>query len=135
LPEKAILVLCEPEQLAARAEDYAKQVLKNDPFFIAWEEFQQLAVAKGLTTLKVSEVEADASDLNKEAGDAVALDAHFPLTPVLPINLKLKEGPLTRRREDAMSGQAPSLSPSEGERVLEGRVRGFGVQSTALRTS
>jgi transcription-repair coupling factor (superfamily II helicase) len=66
LPAGAILLLCEPEQLAARADEYAKQVPGKDPFFIAWQDFQQLAAAKGFTIVEVSEAEADPNELNED---------------------------------------------------------------------
>jgi transcription-repair coupling factor (superfamily II helicase) len=69
LPAGAIIVLCEPELLAQRAEEYEKQIPQNDPFLVAWDDFQRQAVAKGITLLNVAETEPEtlASD---ESGDA-----------------------------------------------------------------
>jgi transcription-repair coupling factor (superfamily II helicase) len=58
LPANTILLLCEPELLAERAEEYAQQVPAGDPFFIPWEVFLEQAGKRGLTRLEVSENEA-----------------------------------------------------------------------------
>ena len=36
LSRETIFLLCEPEQLAVRADEYAQQIPENDPFFIGW---------------------------------------------------------------------------------------------------
>ena len=57
LPSNTIFLLCEPEQLAGRADEYAQQVPAGDPFFFAWAEFQTQAAARGMALVKVSEAE------------------------------------------------------------------------------
>ena len=57
LPAETVFLLCEPEQLAERAEEYARQVPEGDPFFIPWETFQEQAAERGMTRLEVSEAE------------------------------------------------------------------------------
>jgi transcription-repair coupling factor (superfamily II helicase) len=39
LPRDAIFLLCEPEPLAAQADEYESQVPAGDPFFISWPDF------------------------------------------------------------------------------------------------
>ena len=39
LPRETIFILCEPESLAAHADEYAQQIPVDDPFFIAWPDF------------------------------------------------------------------------------------------------
>ncbi len=39
LPRETIFLLCEPEQLVLRADDYAAQIPAGDPFFISWPDF------------------------------------------------------------------------------------------------
>jgi transcription-repair coupling factor (superfamily II helicase) len=51
LPPGSLFLICEPELVAERAEEYEQQVPDNDPFFIAWEELQRQAVEKGITVL------------------------------------------------------------------------------------
>ncbi|MGO8930929.1 MAG: transcription-repair coupling factor [Limisphaerales bacterium] len=63
LPAGTVLLLCEPEQLAERADEYARQVPDGDPFFIPWETFQAQAEERGMTRLEVSEAEPDLVDL------------------------------------------------------------------------
>ena len=55
LPQETIFVLCEPEQLGLRADEYAQAVPSGDPFFISWEKFREEAAARGLTQLELSE--------------------------------------------------------------------------------
>ena len=38
LPRETVFLLCEPEQLAARAAEYAEQIPADDPFFTSWED-------------------------------------------------------------------------------------------------
>ena len=39
LPREAIFLFCEPEQLAACADEYESQVPADDPFLISWPDF------------------------------------------------------------------------------------------------
>ena len=54
-----ILLCCEPEQLAAQAEEYGRQIPGNDPFFAGWETLRTEASAKGMTILQVWEGESE----------------------------------------------------------------------------
>jgi transcription-repair coupling factor (superfamily II helicase) len=58
LPAETIFVLCEPERLAERAEEYAGQVPKDDPFFTPWENFQEAAISKRMSILNLAETES-----------------------------------------------------------------------------
>jgi transcription-repair coupling factor (superfamily II helicase) len=58
LPPETIFLLCEPEPLAARADEYAQQIPENDPFFIPWTEFIARLDRKAMTRLEVSEADA-----------------------------------------------------------------------------
>ena len=58
LPRETIFLLCEPEQLAVRAEEYAGQIPDDDPFFIPWEKFLADLDQRGMTRLDASESEA-----------------------------------------------------------------------------
>lgn len=66
LPRETIFLLCEPEQLAAQADEYAAQVPAEDPFFIAWENFLRELDRSEMTRV----------DLNEES---------FALTPALSL--------------------------------------------------
>jgi len=55
LPPETIFLLCEPEQLAVRADEYARQIPGGDPFFISWEKFLADLAHRGMTRLGVSE--------------------------------------------------------------------------------
>ncbi|HSY09796.1 MAG TPA: transcription-repair coupling factor, partial [Candidatus Dormibacteraeota bacterium] len=39
LPRETLFLLCEPEQLTLRADEYAQQIPADDPFFISWPDF------------------------------------------------------------------------------------------------
>jgi transcription-repair coupling factor (superfamily II helicase) len=60
LPRETIWLLCEPDLLAQRAEEYSSQVPVNDPFFIDWQEFLTQAATLGMTLLEVSDQATDA---------------------------------------------------------------------------
>ena len=66
LPADAILLICEPEQLAECANEYAKQVSAPDPFYLEWVEFQKLAATRGMTLLSLGSA---GSDLEPKAGE------------------------------------------------------------------
>ena len=57
LPSETIFLLLEPEPLGERADEYARQVPKNDAFFISWEELREQAVARGMTILSLAAAE------------------------------------------------------------------------------
>jgi transcription-repair coupling factor (superfamily II helicase) len=100
LPARSIFLLCEPELLAERAEEYAQQVPEGDAFFIPWETFQAQAEERGMVRLELSEAESPLIALGEDEGAETGLDASFPLTP--------------------------SLSPSDGERVPASAGEGEG---------
>ena len=55
LPPETIFLLCEPEQLAARADEYAQQIPEDDPFFISWTDFLAELNRRGLTSVELDE--------------------------------------------------------------------------------
>ena len=55
LPRETILLLCEPQLLADRAEEYATQIPAQDPFFIHWDELRRQAKSRGITLLEASQ--------------------------------------------------------------------------------
>jgi len=60
LPRETIFLLCEPEQLSVRADDYAAQVPAEDPFFIAWESVLHKLDRGGMTRIELSESDEQA---------------------------------------------------------------------------
>jgi transcription-repair coupling factor (superfamily II helicase) len=79
LPADAIFVLCEPELLAQRAEEYTQQIPGNDPFFISWEQFREQAAALGKTVLELSEAAAPEQQSDCIQLEFASLDAYRPL--------------------------------------------------------
>ncbi len=75
LPANTIFVLCEPEALALRANEYAQQVNQGDPFFVPWEQFRESAASK--TILELSEAADEQSDCLEL--EFASLDAYRPL--------------------------------------------------------
>jgi len=59
LSSPTIFLLCESQQVDARAQEYAAQVPSGDPFFISWEKFKADAASKGMTLLNVAEGDSD----------------------------------------------------------------------------
>ena len=57
LPRETIFLLCEPEQLAAGADEYARQIPENDPFFIPWTDFLLELNRCGFTSIELADEE------------------------------------------------------------------------------
>jgi transcription-repair coupling factor (superfamily II helicase) len=55
LPRETIFLLCEPEQLALHADDYAQQIPAADPFFIAWPDFLAELNRRGFTSVELTD--------------------------------------------------------------------------------
>ncbi len=73
LPPETVILLCEPELLGERAEEYAGQVPAGDAFFIPWETFLREATERGMTLLELSDVETGLPGLEAvEEADAGA---------------------------------------------------------------
>ncbi len=64
LPNETIFLLCEPEQLALVADEYAKQIPANDPFFVSWEKFVGELDSRGMTRVELSEDESPSPGLS-----------------------------------------------------------------------
>jgi transcription-repair coupling factor (superfamily II helicase) len=79
LPPETIFLLGEPEELAARAEEYESQIPAGDPFLILWNEFQKSAERKHLTVVNLAEVEAESPHSAFPAPHFQNLDAFRPL--------------------------------------------------------
>jgi len=54
-PRETIFVLCNPASLDEHAASYAELVPPNDPFFIAWENFQQQLAANGMSVVTLDD--------------------------------------------------------------------------------
>jgi transcription-repair coupling factor (superfamily II helicase) len=88
LPPQTIILICEPEQVDTRADEYATQVPPDDPFFISWDEFTSEAAPRGITLLNASEGESDLLESPDSIGTGESeflsiplqnLDAYRPL--------------------------------------------------------
>ena len=82
LPEDTIFILCEPESLAALADEYAQQLSGDDPFFISWPEFRKSAGAQGKTFLELSEAAGEGNESDRL--DLTGLDAYRPVAERAP---------------------------------------------------
>ena len=58
LPRETVFLLCEPEQLVLRADDYTAQIPASDPFFISWPDFLGELNRRGFTSVELSDAEA-----------------------------------------------------------------------------
>ena len=90
LPTETMLLLCEPGQLAERAEEYGKQVPAGDPFFIPWENLLAQARERGMTLLEVNEAESGLIAVGDDRGTETSPDPPFPLTPTLSLGERKK---------------------------------------------
>ncbi len=59
LPPETIVLLCEPEKLAEHAAHYAESMPEEHPLFVARDAVLEQMVARGMTRLKISEVEPE----------------------------------------------------------------------------
>ncbi|HXU78697.1 MAG TPA: CarD family transcriptional regulator, partial [Methylomirabilota bacterium] len=55
LSPETILLVCEPDALGERADDYTARVPENDPLFASWADFLGQARSRGLTQLELTE--------------------------------------------------------------------------------
>jgi transcription-repair coupling factor (superfamily II helicase) len=98
LPREAIFLLCEPEQLAVRADEYAQPIPGDDPFFVSWHEFQRQLAAKGMTAVQLTETGDGNSGFEPSFAESPQfqnLDAYRPLAERAP-ELQIAEA---QRRE------------------------------------
>lgn len=58
LPPESIFILCQSDSLDDHAASYAELVPPNDPFYIAWDDFQQQLIANGFTVLSLDDSSA-----------------------------------------------------------------------------
>ncbi|MGO8763684.1 MAG: transcription-repair coupling factor, partial [Limisphaerales bacterium] len=86
LPRETILLLCEPESLSLRAEDYASQIPGDDPFFISWDDVLADAFRRHITSVSITEggseiTPPDPSDLRFSSLEAFRPLAERALDP------------------------------------------------------
>ena len=87
LPSDAIFLLCEPEQLAACADEYESQVPTGDPFFISWPDFLTELNRRSFTSVELAE-DTGAGEGNPQSAirnpQFDSLDAFRPLVERAP---------------------------------------------------
>jgi transcription-repair coupling factor (superfamily II helicase) len=84
LPRQAVFLLCEPEQLAERADEYESQIPAGDPFFISWNEFQKTAEQKQISLVSLTESETENPQSEIVSLQFESLDAFRPLSERAP---------------------------------------------------
>lgn len=115
LPKETIFLLCEPEQLELRADEYAEQIPTEDPFFVAWELFLAELRQRGITRVSLCEESPALSPGERENSsqlfDETTTDGS-------------SEGPRETERAQPLfplpagEGQGEGESPAHGESVL-----------------
>jgi transcription-repair coupling factor (superfamily II helicase) len=90
LPAETILLLCEPDQLDERAQEYADQIPEGDSFFVSWHDIRLQARRQRMVLLNVSGLDdASASpdlglvEANPESPSPY--DSKSPLPPLPPL--------------------------------------------------
>jgi len=97
LPRETIILLCEPEQLALRVDEYAQQIPTEDSFFVAWENFVAELDKRGMTRVELSE-------------------DSFPLTPALSPGERENHTPSHEISSAGISGGG--IEKSQNDRAL-----------------
>jgi transcription-repair coupling factor (superfamily II helicase) len=55
LRRDAVIVVCEPDRVDERAQEYERQVPDGDQFFLSWADFREMATRRGLLLLELNE--------------------------------------------------------------------------------
>ena len=87
LPRETIFLLCEPEQLALHAGEYAGETSGNDPLFISWPDFLGELNRRKLTSVELTGDREDVEFAPRSAHRTPqfeSLDAFRPLTGHAP---------------------------------------------------
>ena len=79
LSRETIFVFCNPGSLDEHAASYAELVPPNDPFFIAWEDFQQQLSGKGMTLVSLDDTATSSELLTPVSVDDGSLIPHSSL--------------------------------------------------------
>jgi len=69
LPCETTFILCEPEQLALRADEYATEIPADDPFIIGWNDFLAELGQRGMTRLELTDADEQIPTRWGEAAD------------------------------------------------------------------
>lgn len=109
LPTDTIVLVFDPEQLAASADEYAAQIPADDPLHFTWADLHAAMRNLGLTIVELVELEENAAlprAIGAQAGDSPAqlelLDLQLQsLEPYRPLGNRLPEPQVaeTQRRE------------------------------------
>ncbi len=67
LPRETIFILCEPDTLAIRAEEYALQVPADDPFHLEWPDFLVELNRRKFTSVELTEADANGAPSARSA--------------------------------------------------------------------
>ncbi|MBC8096526.1 MAG: transcription-repair coupling factor, partial [Akkermansiaceae bacterium] len=96
LSGETIFILCEPEALTARADEYEREIRTDDPFFISWSQIREALLARGSPVLSLeSENDFSVELAGGEVWDLSSLEAYRPLAERAP-ELQIAEA---QRRE------------------------------------
>ena len=112
LPRETIFLLCEPEQLAACADEYARQIPENDPFFIPWTDFLAQLGRKAMTRLDVSDADVGVQALACSPGK-------------LKLELQRAESEFGAPRFDSLDAFRPLGEHAPDPQVAEAQRREF----------
>jgi transcription-repair coupling factor (superfamily II helicase) len=124
LPPETVFLLCEPEILAERADEYAQQVPDGDPFFIPWGTFQEQAGQRGMTRLEVSEAESGLVDMGGD--QEAALDS--PAALELPGASGIRHSALRSPHFESLEAFRPLPERAPEPQVAEAQRREFFAQ-------
>ncbi|MGA2029251.1 MAG: transcription-repair coupling factor [Verrucomicrobiota bacterium] len=87
LPRETIFILCEPEQLSIRADEYESQIPADDPFFISWPDFLAELKRRNFASIELFE-DSETGEANAQSQirnpQFNSLDAFRPLAERAP---------------------------------------------------
>ncbi len=73
LPRETVFILCEPEQLSVRADEYESQIPAADPFFISWPDFLAELKRRNLTSVELCEADSGTGVPPVSSGSAMSV--------------------------------------------------------------
>lgn len=108
LPGHALVVICEPDDVRARAAEYARDIRPSDPFFQTWEAVERLCIKRGLPRIFLTE--GAPPPTREGTGPLVGqeADSEAPEVPALDLGLQSLEAfrPLPERPPPAEVAEA-----------------------------
>ncbi len=86
LPRETIVLLCDPESLAAQADAYGQQIPPGDSFFISWPDFLAELNRRGLAAVELADDEGQLQTVRSVAPAGPSLESNQALVSTVRVN-------------------------------------------------